>query len=229
MNASVSARSAKHSSATVDHYTPVRIVDAARTALGGSIDLDPASCGFANRVVRALEYFDADGLSRPWTGRVFLNPPGGQDRSAQFGTRSRQSQWWAKLCAEWASGRVESAVFVGFSLELAQVCQITVAPHPLAFPFCVPKQRICFDARARELVARLRQEISRLPSLHPRALDAWERIEELGDAAEADERVAGDQPTHGNLIVFLPRSRGWDEQDTAGFFGAFREIGFCRT
>ena len=61
-----------------ENYTPVAIVDKVKTVLGG-IDLDPASCLFAQKVVKAKTYYtmEDDGLCKPWRGRVFLNPPYG--------------------------------------------------------------------------------------------------------------------------------------------------------
>jgi ParB family chromosome partitioning protein len=57
-------------------YSPPDLVQAARAVLG-RIDTDPASSDKAQLVVRAGRFYtlDDDGLSREWTGRVWLNPP----------------------------------------------------------------------------------------------------------------------------------------------------------
>ena len=94
-------------SASPEWYTPARYVEAARDVLGG-IDLDPASCAEANRVVGAAHYYTAqtDGLAHPWPGRVFLNPPYG--KSAPKGT----AVFVPKLAAEYEVGRTTAAILL---------------------------------------------------------------------------------------------------------------------
>jgi ParB family chromosome partitioning protein len=126
---------ALHSKATPEWYTPVEYVEAARRVMGG-IDLDPASCALANLTVKAARFFtkDDDGLAQAWSGRVFLNPPGGLVR-----------EFWRKLIAESVSG-VNEAVWIGYSLQQLQTLQTadTFGPLEMANTFCVPRRRIAF-------------------------------------------------------------------------------------
>jgi AAA domain/DNA N-6-adenine-methyltransferase (Dam) len=83
-------------------YTPAPVIDAAREVLG-RIDLDPASCAAANEVVGADRYFtvDVDGLTQPWAGNVFLNPP-----------YSEPGKFTNRVLDEYEAGNVTASVVV---------------------------------------------------------------------------------------------------------------------
>lgn len=205
--------SARHSSASNSHYTPPEIVAAARATLGGTIDLDPASCEKANAIVGAGRYFSAEdnGFTKAWWGRVLLNPPGGRcDDHGRTVTLKGKGQgfiyadgspctrqamaaaklWWWKLANEYRRGRVEAAIFVAFSLELLQVtqCKAPVGlPLPLDFPICFPSSRVAY--------------------LHE----------------EGESLVIGGQPPHASCIVYLP-----PQGDRAGVLPAVEAEGVER-
>ncbi len=207
------APNALHSSQSNEHYTPVEIVDLAFCALGG-IDLDPASCSTANRIVGARHYFtkEQNGLTREWHGRVFLNPPGGRcdadGRAIVAGCTSTGAcglpsphthphptssmvAWWLKLMREYQAGRAVSAFFVGFSLEILQSAQGRGYPTPLDFPFCIPRKRVRFLA------------------------------------PDGDEFTSGTSPTHGNVLVFIPPRSG-APADIEVFLNLARDLGEAR-
>lgn len=137
---------ARHSCDSPEWYTPSAFVEAARDVMG-AIDLDPASHEEANRTVQAARYFTAedDGLTQPWNGRVFLNPPGGL-----------VSEFWNKLQADWRSCEVEQFVWIGYSLEQLQTLQVS-SPGctPLDFTMCVPSKRIAFVENDAKKAARI--------------------------------------------------------------------------
>ena len=83
-------------------YTPASVVGAARAVMG-RIDLDPASNAEANETVKAKTIYtvEDDGLTQPWSGRVFLNPPFSAQVKRAFCDRLRES---------FASGDVSQAV-----------------------------------------------------------------------------------------------------------------------
>ena len=80
-------------------YTPSAYVEAARTAMG-SIDVDPASCAFAQKTVRATVWFskEDDGLARPWAGNVWLTPP-----------YTATAAWVATLAKRYTRGEIAQA------------------------------------------------------------------------------------------------------------------------
>jgi len=114
----------------VEWYTPEHIIEAARSTMGGVIDLDPASCEIANRTVRARHYYtaDHDGLSQKWYQNVWLNHP--------FG-RKTNKPWISKLLAEYGAGRVEQACCITFASTSEQWFQPL-----LQFPICLLSPRV---------------------------------------------------------------------------------------
>jgi hypothetical protein len=100
----------QHSSLSAEWWTPGEIVDTARALWG--LDLDPASCPEANRIVQAKDIFTRvdDGLFQRWKANtVWCNPPSGEDED------SSASQWWAYASKQWACGNIGRLWFVVFN------------------------------------------------------------------------------------------------------------------
>lgn len=89
------------SSETDEWYTPPGIVNAV-IALLGAIDLDPCSNSKTEPNVPAAEHFTAsdNGETRPWSGRVYMNPPYGREIET----------WVTKLVREYNAGAVTAAI-----------------------------------------------------------------------------------------------------------------------
>jgi hypothetical protein len=205
---------ARHSSESSEHHTPPSIVEPARVTLG-VIDLDPASCEEANGWTKATRIFtrEDDGYTKPWSGRVFLNPPGGLSDDQQrpvkskcretgscglpighthTGVEASQKKWWFKLAREYVMGRVQAGIFVCFSVELLQNTQVDTPrigddplPIPLDFSICFPSRRVAYLKPGGEV---------------------------------------GAQPPHASCIVMLPGSPG-EEKYEERFVRAFENVG----
>ena len=92
-------------------YTPARYIEAAREVMSG-IDLDPASCEFANQTVKATRYYSQgeNGLAKEWYGRVWLNPPFARRQTP--GQKTNQGFWISKLLEEYQNGHVTEAILL---------------------------------------------------------------------------------------------------------------------
>ena len=119
-----------NSESSVEWRTPKEIVRRVEKVLG-AIDLDP--CADQNKLVRAARHYTKadDGLSREWTGRVFVNPP--------YGTAI--GSWVEKLCAEYKTKRVKEAIaFVPASVDTEWFSMLR------DFAVCFLRNRVKFGA-----------------------------------------------------------------------------------
>lgn len=188
-------------------YTPGYILDAAREALGGDFDLDPASCEIANRVVRARHIFTVadNGLTKPWGGRVWCNPP------------NPPRLWW-ECMAGLRSGQQGAGVYLSYSKEPLQQSQRWGASM-MDFTFCVPMRRITFLSTAADALARHRKYLSKKLAKEAKGPTKGEQAElDRLLALDPTELVDGEQPTHASALVLV----GGDPER---FARAFASIG----
>lgn len=110
-------------------YTPQKYVDAARLVMGG-IDLDPASCEIANQVVKASRYYTKaeNGFTRPWYGRVWLNPPFSKADGKGVGS------WICRLVCEYQDGHVSQAILLSPSSTEVSWFQ-SLWSYPICFKY----------------------------------------------------------------------------------------------
>lgn len=93
---------AMSSTGNFEWYTPPEVADLARDVMGG-IDLDPASCEYANGLIKAKRFYTKqdNGLQLPWKGRIWMNPPFAYSLIMKFSDR---------LVGEYRRGGVKQAV-----------------------------------------------------------------------------------------------------------------------
>lgn len=202
----------KHSSVSNEQYTPAYIVEAARKVLGGFDLDPASSPEANRLVQATRIYTEEDnGLLLPWEGRLLVNPPGGicdkdgrrvirasktlgakscvetgacglpPDHKHEGVTGSARA-WWNKLAQEWEIRRMESAIFVGFSIELLQTTQSGEGCSflPQDFPLCVPSERIPFDSWV---------DGARVPGNQPTHANVIICVTDAGDVADRFEEV----------------------------------------
>jgi ParB family chromosome partitioning protein len=165
-------RAASESTVHDEWYTPSEYVEAARLVMGG-IDLDPASCGYANAVVKADRIYtkDDDGLSQPWLGRVWMNPP--------F-SRGLINRFASKLVAEVALGNVtQSCVLVNNATETGWFRQIASVSSVI----CLTGRRLKFYGSEGQVVASLQGQA--MLYIGDRVWQAMHVLASLGTVATA--------------------------------------------
>lgn len=125
-------------------YTPKKYVDAARRVLGG-IDLDPASCAYANETVQAERFYSVedDGLTKEWRGRVWMNPPYNAESVVKF---------TEKFVDEYEARHInEGIVLVNNATETSWFVNMINVAAAIVFP----RGRIRYESSTRESLAPL--------------------------------------------------------------------------
>jgi ParB family chromosome partitioning protein len=122
-----------HAAGQEEWYTPPELLDPAREVLGG-FDLDPASSEKAQENVRAGHFFTKqdDGLTKPWAGRVWLNPPYAVDKVGRF---------VEKLCRHVRAGDVRGAILL---VNNATETRWFSEASDVAAALCLPTGRVRF-------------------------------------------------------------------------------------
>lgn len=138
-------RPVQHSAKSNEHYGPDFMRTLIRGTFGRDADLDPASCSEANMLIGASQYYtqEQDGLSLPWFGAVYLNPPGGRIKY-QGQSVNQPALWYATLAHRFALELITEALFVAFNLELPRHTQSFNVRQPFTFPYVLPRRRIDF-------------------------------------------------------------------------------------
>lgn len=119
-------------------YTPARYVEAVREVFGGVIDLDPASCEYANRIVQARRIYTIhdNALEREWHARsIFCNPPYGRTKRGG----SNLELFCKHLDEQYKKGHVAQAI-----LLIPTNTATSWFPMLWDYPICFPDFRLRF-------------------------------------------------------------------------------------
>ena len=112
-------------------YTPKEIIDSVIKVLG-EIDLDPCSNSKTHPIIPAKKHFtkEDDGLTKPWRGTVYMNPPYGREIK----------DWISKLLTEWEEGKIEGIALVPARTDTDWFHQLD------AHPWCAVRGRLKFSS-----------------------------------------------------------------------------------
>lgn len=160
-------------------YTPHEYIEAANDVMG-AIDLDPASTASANEIVGAEHFYtvEENGLSLPWAGRVWMNPPYAQPYVKLFAQR---------LADVYESGAVSQAiVLVNNATETAWF----EALARKASAICFPKGRVKFWHPEKESAPLQGQAVIYLGSEVESFCDSYADFGTIWVAAEQNTFVA---------------------------------------
>lgn len=196
----------KHSMASVEWYTPPDVVELCRAALGGFIELDPASCDAAQAIVKAQRYGTIDKPIEHWPAEsIFCNPP-----SPPLG-------WWAQ-CAGARNLYGSRVAYLAYAIE--QLSQIARLGYPRGAVVCIPPKRLRYYATACDLAWQARQSARRAAKKAESEADEKKRHNclirakslttrtEWLDAQEPDSLHPGEAPPHSSAIVLLGGDSG---------------------
>lgn len=157
----------------------------------GTIDLDPASSERSNEIVMAKKFFDEkqDGLQQPWRvslrsprpRAIWLNPPGGKTASGE----SRSKLFWQRLIFErQVNPEFKDALFLAYSIEMAQISQVNCERSLLSFPTCFLRRRVAyFDVNKRKMIDGMTHSssVTYIPGRFDRTPRFFEVLSEYGD------------------------------------------------